>query len=74
MTAIAQRIDLSRSYVARLLPLAFLPTAIVEAIVSGEQPPQLTAEQLTRRITLPLDWSEQQRAFGTGLRLRWAAC
>jgi len=65
LTAIARRAGLSRRYVARLLPLAFLAPAIVEAIVSGHQPPGLTAEQLTRRITLPPGWDQQQRAFGS---------
>jgi site-specific DNA recombinase len=64
MTALAQKAGVSRRYVARLLPLAFLAPAIVEAIVAGQAPPALTAEQLTRHLAIPLDWNAQQRIFG----------
>jgi hypothetical protein len=33
---------------------------IVEAIVAGRQPPELTAKVLTERIELPLLWSQQE--------------
>src|ERR1022692_2466072 len=36
--------------------------ALVEAIVTGHQPPELTAKALTERIELPLLWNEQERA------------
>jgi hypothetical protein len=41
-TAIVEGVD--RSYLSRLLPLAFLPPAVVEAIVRGNQPTDLTQE------------------------------
>jgi hypothetical protein len=37
---------------------------IVEAIVAGYQPAELTAKALTERVELPLLWSEQERAIG----------
>jgi len=64
VVAIAARSGLGRGYVRRLLPLAFLAPAIVDAVAAGAQPPELTAEKLTRRIDLPLDWNAQRIALG----------
>jgi hypothetical protein len=44
--------------------LAFLAAKIVEAIATGQQPPELTAKALTERIELPLLWSDQERTVG----------
>jgi hypothetical protein len=46
--------------VAHLIPLAFLAPVIVARILSGTQPVDLTTEELTKRIDLPLDWTEQR--------------
>ena len=54
----------TRRYVARLIPLAFLAPDIVEKILSGAQPVDLTTDELTKRIHLPLDWAEQRGALG----------
>jgi hypothetical protein len=64
---IAQCDGVPDSYVRRLMPLAFLAPSVVEAICSGRQPPDLTAERLTRRIKLPLCWTEQEKALGLTL-------
>jgi hypothetical protein len=64
MATIAQREGVLPNYVRRLTRLAFLAPRIVEAIVAGRQPPELTAKALTERIELPLFWSEQERAAG----------
>ncbi len=64
VTAIARREGVLPNYVRRLTRLAFLAPRIVEAIVAGNQPPQVTAKALTERIELPLLWSEQERAVG----------
>jgi site-specific DNA recombinase len=64
---IAQRDGVPDSYVRRLMPLAFLAPSVVEAICSGHQPPDLTAERLTRRVKLPLCWTEQKKALGLTL-------
>jgi site-specific DNA recombinase len=61
---IAQRDRVPDSYVRRLVPLAFLAPSVVEAICSAHQPPDLTAERLTRRIRLPLSWTEQEKTLG----------
>jgi len=63
---IAKREGLRDSYVRRLIPLALLAPAIVEAICAGSQPPDLTAEELTRRAELPITWDNQQRELGIG--------
>ena len=49
--------------VSRCLPLAFLAPDIVEAILQGRQPVELTALRL-KRIGLPLSWVEQRRRLG----------
>jgi site-specific DNA recombinase len=55
----------SDRYVRRLTRLAFLAPEIVEAIVAGNQPPELTAEALAERIDLPLLWTAQEQALGS---------
>jgi DNA invertase Pin-like site-specific DNA recombinase len=49
--------------VSRCLPLAFLAPDIVEAILQGRQPVELTAARL-KRIRLSLSWAEQRRLLG----------
>ena len=61
---IAERERVSDRYVRRLTRLAFLAPQIVEAIVAGNQPPELTAEALAERIDLPLPWTAQEKAVG----------
>ena len=56
----------SERYVSRLMPLAFLAPEIVEAVLAGSQPVDLTAETLTRRADLPLSWAEQMVSLGFG--------
>ena len=64
VAALARREGVLPNYVRRLTRLAFLSPRIVEAIVTGHQPPELTAKALTERIELPLFWSEQERVVG----------
>jgi site-specific DNA recombinase len=61
---LAKRERLDRRSVRRLLRLGFLSPRIVEAIVEGRQPPDLTVIKLTRRIDLPLLWTAQEEAVG----------
>ena len=49
--------------VRRLIRLCALSPRIVEAIVEGRQPPDLTVITLTRRIDLPPRWSAQEQAL-----------
>jgi hypothetical protein len=48
------------------MPLAFLSPEIIEAIMEGRQPPELTIISLARRIDIPLLWSAQQKVLGFG--------
>ena len=51
--------------VTRTLPLALLSPAIVAAIRTGRQLPELTSRRL-RDIDIPIDWTEQARLFEIG--------
>ena len=51
-------------YVARHLPLACLSPAIIDAILDGRQPIELTTWDLLNRIEIPLDWDDQARRLG----------
>ena len=61
---IAQQQNVPASEISRLLPLAFLAPDIVEAIMAGRQPPEITAKHLKRFDNLPLDWDLQRKALG----------
>jgi len=49
-------------YLRRVLGCAFLAPDILEAMLDGHQPANLTLKKLTRR--LPLDWAEQRIQLG----------
>jgi site-specific DNA recombinase len=57
---LARRDGISRRYIRRLVGLAFLSPQLVEAILRGRQPAELTATRLTE-LDLPPDWTEQQK-------------
>jgi site-specific DNA recombinase len=63
LAEIAAREGLAVRYVGRLIRLAFLAPAIVEAILEGRQPASITTEALTRHIELPLEWRSQKTAL-----------
>ncbi|MCA9470378.1 MAG: recombinase family protein [Nitrospira sp.] len=60
--ALAQREGLTRRYVMRVLRLSFLAPDIIERILTGRQPPDLTLEPFRRPI--PLEWAAQRKFFG----------
>jgi len=60
MQDIASRLQMDRSDFSRFLPLAFLSPKIIEAIVNGRQPVELTARNLLRIEELPLSWAGQE--------------
>jgi site-specific DNA recombinase len=60
--SIAQRLGLNERHVGRVLECAFLAPDIVEAILDGRQPPDLTFKKLTHG--LPLSWIEQRKQLG----------
>ena len=61
---IAAREAMDRSSVAKRLSLAFLSPHIIETIIAGQQPVDLTTKRLVKHIDLPLDWAEQKRILG----------
>jgi site-specific DNA recombinase len=65
MVEIARRDGVGKQYVSRLMRLAFLAPEMVERIVAGRQPPELTAQALRAgRFDIPVDWAAQKRARG----------
>ena len=61
---IAEREGVNERFVRRLIPLAFLSPAIVEAVAEGRHPVDLTAEALSRGIDIPVEWAKQNTALG----------
>jgi DNA invertase Pin-like site-specific DNA recombinase len=55
---LAKRDGITRRYIRRLVDLAFLSPQLVEAILQGRQPIEVTATRLTE-FDLPLGWAEQ---------------
>ncbi len=64
LTAFAAKQAISQSYATRLIRLAWLAPDIVEAILGGCQPSNLTASRLMRDTRIPSDWQEQRRMLG----------
>ena len=65
MVEIAKCNGVGKQYVSRLIRLAFLAPEMVERIVAGRQPPELTAQVLrTGRLDIPVCWAAQRRALG----------
>jgi len=60
--AIAQRLDLDERYLSRVLECAFHAPDIVDAILDGRQPSDLSVARLTRG--LPLSWVDQRNQLG----------
>jgi site-specific DNA recombinase len=60
---LVRRHGVHQADVSRILPLAFLAPDIVEAILDGRQPVELTAARL-KRIRLPNAWADQRRVLG----------
>ncbi len=60
--SIARRLGVTERYAARILECGYLAPDIVEAILDGRQPANLSFDKLTRR--LPIDWNSQRRILG----------
>ncbi len=61
---LADRVGINQGDVSRILPLGLLAPDIVEAILSGRQPVELTARRLKRTRDLPMSWAEQRQVLG----------
>ena len=65
LQAIASQQHVTPGYVSRLLRLSSLAPDIITAIVSGKNPPQLTAKKLMRlALEIPVDWTAQRKLLG----------
>lgn len=67
ISKIANAEGVTGRYIRRLLELAFLAPDIVEAILDGRQPADISTEWLVRHADLPLGWREQRQALGLTL-------
>lgn len=59
LTELAARENVTRSYMARVIRLAFLAPAVTEAIVAGKQRGGVSVATLTRDGAIAADWREQ---------------
>jgi hypothetical protein len=64
LNTLAAREGVTRHFVGTIIRLAFLAPEIGELIAQGKQPPELSAELLTKHTTLPNDWDDQKRLLG----------
>lgn len=64
ITELAVRENADRNEISRHLPLAFLAPDILEKILKGLQPVDLTVEKLRRLGSLPYRWDEQRAVLG----------
>lgn len=60
VAAIARRDGITQSYVSRVLRLAFLAPAVVEAMLAGKQNATASAQSLVKCDAIDELWSEQQ--------------
>ncbi|MGA2859509.1 MAG: hypothetical protein ABSE40_21790 [Candidatus Sulfotelmatobacter sp.] len=60
--SLARHAGITERYVGKVLPCAFLAPDIIESILQGRQPDDLTFAKLCTGI--PLSWAEQRRQFG----------
>jgi site-specific DNA recombinase len=64
LEVIATREQVTRSYVTRVLRVAFVAPDIAAAILRGHHPPQLNTARLLANSRLALTWSRQRDALG----------
>ena len=64
ITDLANIENVQRTYPSRIIPLAFLAPDIVEAILDGRQPIELSLDRLLASMPLPLDWRDQRAVLG----------
>jgi site-specific DNA recombinase len=61
---IAAKEGIGPSYATRLYRLTFLAPDIIDAMLDGRQPPELTVRKLLDDTRLPLGWAEQRERLG----------
>jgi len=65
LAGIAADVGHLETYVRSRIGFALLSPRIQQAILTGQQPADLTSERLAR-TNIPQSWSEQERLFGFG--------
>ena len=60
LSDLAKAASLDKSYVSRVITLAFLAPDILERIITGDHSQALTPERLRKACPLPLRWEEQR--------------
>jgi site-specific DNA recombinase len=66
--SIAEKTGLDERYASQILECAFLAPDIVDAILDGRQPADLTWKRLTRHV--PMNWVEQRKRLGFAIQNR----
>jgi site-specific DNA recombinase len=61
---LAQQQNTDRNEISRFLPLAYLAPDIVEKVLEGTQPVDLTVQRLRNLPALPHSWNEQRMLLG----------
>lgn len=64
ITAIANCEKLTRSYITRVLRLAFLSPDVLKSLLDGKAPAHLTTDRLTVTDAVPARWEDQRKMFG----------
>ncbi|MGB8409706.1 MAG: hypothetical protein WCE58_07355 [Gallionella sp.] len=64
---IAKQEKVGSSYVTRVIHLTFLDPCIVQKILQGAHPPELSADRLIRMVPLPESWEEQRKLLGVNV-------
>lgn len=64
LNALAQREGMGRTYLIRMLRLAYLAPDVIEAIQAGREPDGLTVNKLMKAVQLPLAWDDQRWVLG----------
>ena len=67
LRAIAKEIGVTERYVSRIIRCAFLAPKLIEAIIQGRQPADLTLDKLLDGM--PIDWAKQAEGAGFFVRL-----
>ena len=64
--ALATAENVTVSWLLRVLRLAFLSPAVIEALLAGALKPEIDSTALIATGAIPLDWAEQERRFVAG--------
>ncbi len=61
---VASRLGCGRANLADMLRTSYLAPSIIQAIVEGRKPANLSRRQFVQTNRIPLAWSEQEALFG----------